>query len=156
MEAGLLQHTFCLPVTGELYPSVGPFGRVSRSMRRTSINLAALPKRKAEFIEPMECAPVTKLVDGPGWVYEIKLDGYRAIAVKTDGGVSLFSRRHKSLRPLPSFQRARLLMEKLSRSMNQAVRTSTCSRTFAVELPISTISSLTSSFATTTISPDCP
>jgi ATP-dependent DNA ligase len=42
-----------------------------------------LPKRKAEFIEPMECAPVTKLLDGPEWVYEIKLDGYRAIAVKS-------------------------------------------------------------------------
>ena len=33
--------------------------------------LAALPKRKAEFIEPMECAPVPKLLDWPGWVYEI-------------------------------------------------------------------------------------
>ena len=42
-----------------------------------------LPKRKAEFIEPTECAPVTKPLDGPGWFYEIKLDGYRAIAVKS-------------------------------------------------------------------------
>ncbi len=55
----------------------------------------SLPKRKAEFIEPMECAPVTKLLDAPGWIYEIKLDGYRAIAVKS-GRVNLFSRRHKS------------------------------------------------------------
>jgi len=60
------------------------------------MGLENLPKRKADFIEPMDCAPVTKLLDGPEWVYEIKLDGYRAIAVKTDGGVSLFSRRHKS------------------------------------------------------------
>ena len=56
--------------------------------------LAALPKRKAAFIEPMECAPVPKLPAAPGWLYEIKLDGYRAIAVKS-GRVNLFSRRHK-------------------------------------------------------------
>ena len=58
--------------------------------------LVSFPKRKAEFIEPMDCAPVTKLADGPQWVYEVKLDGYRAIAVKTDGRVNLFSRRRKS------------------------------------------------------------
>jgi ATP-dependent DNA ligase len=41
--------------------------------------LTTLPKREADLIEPMDCSPVTKLIDGPGWVYEIKLDGYRAI-----------------------------------------------------------------------------
>jgi DNA ligase D-like protein (predicted ligase) len=56
----------------------------------------SLPKRKAEFIEPMECAPVTKLLNGPEWVYEIKLDGYRAIAINSNSVVNLFSRRHKS------------------------------------------------------------
>ena len=58
--------------------------------------LRSLPKRAAEFIEPMECLAVARLPDGDGWVWEIKLDGYRAIAVK-DGTVALFSRRKKSL-----------------------------------------------------------
>ena len=34
-------------------------------------NLPLLPQRKADFIEPMDCAPVPKLIDGPEWVYEI-------------------------------------------------------------------------------------
>jgi len=60
-----------------------------------------LPEKKAQFIEPMECAPVTKLPFGPKWVYEIKLDGYRAIAVRYGRTASLFSRRRKFFRQYP-------------------------------------------------------
>ncbi len=44
----------------------------------------------------MECLAVAKLPDGAEWVYEIKLDGYRAIAVKSAGGINLYSRRRNS------------------------------------------------------------
>ena len=38
-------------------------------------------KTIAGFIEPMLCLAVEKLPEGPAWQYEVKLDGYRAIAV---------------------------------------------------------------------------
>jgi len=44
----------------------------------------SLPERKAEFIEPMEGAPVAKLPDSSQWAYEIELDGYRAVALKSE------------------------------------------------------------------------
>jgi hypothetical protein len=41
-------------------------------MRGRSVNLlSSLPKRRAEFTEPMDCAAVSKLPDGWQWIYEI-------------------------------------------------------------------------------------
>jgi DNA ligase D-like protein (predicted ligase) len=46
--------------------------------------------RRAVFIEPMECLAADKVPEGPGWLYEIKLDGYRMIAVR--GKPEIYSR----------------------------------------------------------------
>jgi len=40
----------------------------------------------------MECLEVDRIPEGELWQYELKLDGYRMIAIKQDGDVHLFSR----------------------------------------------------------------
>jgi ATP-dependent DNA ligase len=65
---------------------------------KTGLASKALLKTHVSFIPPMECLAVTKVPNGPLWVYEVKLDGYRAIAVSAKKGKpNLFSRRGKSL-----------------------------------------------------------
>jgi hypothetical protein len=52
--------------------------------------------RGFSFIEPMKALPVEKLPEGD-WLYEVKLDGYRALALKDGKDVRLISRNNKPL-----------------------------------------------------------
>jgi ATP-dependent DNA ligase len=52
----------------------------------------AKSERMARFIEPMECLPVDRIPEGSLWTYELKLDGYRLLTVKTAGRITLYSR----------------------------------------------------------------
>ncbi len=58
---------------------------------------AKLPAGQARFVEPMK----PKLVETPptlgGWIYELKFDGFRALAIKNGGKVQLLSRNENSL-----------------------------------------------------------
>src|SRR6185369_6685766 len=47
---------------------------------------------QARFVEPMLLLRTERLSEGDGWIYELKLDGFRAVAFKSAGKVYLRSR----------------------------------------------------------------
>ena len=65
-----------------------------------SVDLRQLPKARLDFVEPMLARLVSQLPSGGDWLYELKLDGYRALVMKKRGRTTLFSRRGNNLNRL--------------------------------------------------------
>jgi bifunctional non-homologous end joining protein LigD len=66
--------------------------RVEKKKTRTEGKKAPFPKT----VRPMLATLVDQPFDEPGWLYEIKWDGYRAVAMINKGKVDLLSRNNKS------------------------------------------------------------
>jgi DNA ligase D-like protein (predicted ligase) len=62
---------------------------------------------RARFVPPMAAELVDRLPEGDDWIYELKLDGYRALVIKNGGDVQIRSRNDKDLtRAYPDIHRA--------------------------------------------------
>ena len=70
----------------------------TRPVRVEKKKVTAEGKRSAfpKSFSPMLATLVDKPFDEPGWLYEIKWDGYRAVAMINKGKVNLISRNNKS------------------------------------------------------------
>jgi DNA ligase D-like protein (predicted ligase) len=71
------------------------------------VDLQGLPNARLEFIPPMLARLVDDVPSGEDWLYELKLDGYRALVLKKRGVTTVFSRRGNSLNnKVPTIARA--------------------------------------------------
>jgi bifunctional non-homologous end joining protein LigD len=55
------------------------------------------PARLPEFVEPMKAKLVGSMPSGGEWIYEIKFDGYRALALRGGNETRILSRNQKDL-----------------------------------------------------------
>jgi bifunctional non-homologous end joining protein LigD len=56
---------------------------------------------KFSFVEPVKARPVRRLPEGD-WLYEVKFDGYQALAFKNGKDVRLISRKNKDSQLCPT------------------------------------------------------
>jgi len=77
-----------------------------------------------QFVAPMAAASVKEPFDSPDWIFEPKLDGYRAITViDSTGKAQLWSRNHLPLEPkFPTIRDA------INQLMRNGRKTSSCAK----------------------------
>jgi bifunctional non-homologous end joining protein LigD len=78
---------------------------------------AALRPRPGRAYEPMLATLAREVPAGDGWLYEVKWDGYRAVATVAGGSATLASRRGNDLTPR---------FGDVARALERAVRTPDC------------------------------
>ena len=61
--------------------------------------ISSLPRSTPGFVEPMKARLSEKLPTSDEWVYEIKFDGFRGLALKDGSEVRLLSRNNRELGP---------------------------------------------------------
>jgi bifunctional non-homologous end joining protein LigD len=85
----------------EAAPTQGKEAKASASSVSSVVHPSAAPVKRPMplTIHPMLAESVDKPFDGTEWLFEIKWDGYRAIAFVTDGKVRLVSRNQNDLTP---------------------------------------------------------
>ena len=59
--------------------------------------LSELRRTIPAFVTPMAAQVVKRLPEGDDWIYELKVDGYRALIIKDERRVGLRSRNNKDL-----------------------------------------------------------
>jgi bifunctional non-homologous end joining protein LigD len=71
-------------------------GKAASARTLADIDLSAATRAKLPtFIKPMLATPVDRPFSDPGWLFELKLDGYRVQAVVHDGATRLWTRNRK-------------------------------------------------------------
>ena len=61
------------------------------------MDIEKLPLPSPGFIPPMLAKLAAELPTGDGWMYELKLDGFRSLALKDNKTIRLISRNDKNL-----------------------------------------------------------
>jgi bifunctional non-homologous end joining protein LigD len=71
--------------------------RSARQRTGPALQATRLPNAAPRFVEPMKALLSATLPKGDDWLFEVKLDGIRAIAIKNGREVRIFSRRPRDL-----------------------------------------------------------
>jgi bifunctional non-homologous end joining protein LigD len=72
-------------------------GKAGRSVLKTKSINSRSRTAAPRFIKPMKATAVSELPEGNEWIYEVKWDGYRALALKHGDDVRLLSLKEKNL-----------------------------------------------------------